>query len=152
MVLMLAGCGHDSKPTTVVAPAAAATDVPREAAADDPAVTEPAAPKVETPKVKASKVKAPKVKAPKKPVRKASPPGSGSAALDRFVTAVQQKLPEVALDRRDEEVEDLGEQSCQALGNGRSATVAAGEVAEQGVAPADARTLVGLARDNLCRA
>jgi hypothetical protein len=72
------------------------------------------------------------------------------AGPDHFLAAVQQKLPEVALDRRDEEVEDLGEQACQALATGRSATTAAGEVAEQGVAPADARTLVALARNDLC--
>jgi hypothetical protein len=65
---------------------------------------------------------------------------------------VQKKLPEVAVDRRDEEVEDLGEQACESLGAGRSATAAAGEVAEQGVTPADARTLVGLAEDTLCKA
>ncbi len=77
--------------------------------------------------------------------------GSGSAGLDRFVAAVQRKLPEVALDRRDEELEDLGEQACGALKGGRGATSATGAVVDQGVSPADARTLVGLAKDTLCR-
>ncbi|MEV6843023.1 DUF732 domain-containing protein, partial [Actinoplanes sp. NPDC051411] len=93
---------------------------------------------------------APATTATKKPARKA--PAAGGAGLDRFVAAVQRKLPDVALDRRDEEVEDLGEQACSALKGGRSATAAAGEVAERGVTPADARALVGLAKDDLCRA
>jgi hypothetical protein len=88
-----------------------------------------------------------------KPALTASPSAaSGSAGLDRFVAAVQRKLPGVALDRRDDEVEDLGEQACAALGHGRSAASVTHEVAARGVTSADARMLVGLARDNLCRA
>jgi hypothetical protein len=78
--------------------------------------------------------------------------GSGRTGLDRFVAAVQQKLPGVALDRRDEELEDLGTEACDALSGGRSATAAAGEITDEGVTPADARALVGLARADLCRA
>jgi uncharacterized protein DUF732 len=100
----------------------------------------------------ATETAAPEATVPKrKPATKGAPAVIGSAALDRFVAAVQRRLPEVALDRRDEEVEDLGEQACDALKGGRSATAAAGGVVEQGVTPADARMLVGLARDNLCR-
>jgi hypothetical protein len=141
VLLAVAGCGHDPEPKTVAAPAAADTGVPPEAVSEAPPVTHSPAPKATV---------------SKKPVHKATPPAAvaagGSAGVDRFVAAVQRKLPEVALDRRDEEVEDLGRQACAALGAGRSATVAAGEVAEQGVAPSDARTLVGLAKDDLCRA
>jgi hypothetical protein len=143
LLVAVAGCSHGSTPKTVAAPAAAATDVHPESASEAPGVTE---------------VPAPKATVPRKPVRKSSPPaakadaGSGIAGVDRFVAAVQQKLPGVALDRRDEEVEDLGEQACEALKGGRSATVAAGEVAEQGVTASDARTLVGLAKNDLCRA
>jgi uncharacterized protein DUF732 len=144
LLVALAGCGHESKTETIVAPAAAATGVPLGTATEAPTATGGPAPKATV---------------PKKPARKttaaARPPagaGTGTAGVDRFVTAVQQKLPAVALDRRDDEVEDLGEQACDALGSGRSATAAAGEVAEQGVTPADARTLVGLAKDDLCRA
>jgi hypothetical protein len=99
---------------------------------------------------KAAQNKAAQGTALKKPAGKADF-GRGTAGLDRFVAAVRQKLPDVLLDRRDEEVEDLGRQACRALRNGRSATAAAGVVAAQGVTPADARTLVGLARGLLCR-
>jgi Protein of unknown function (DUF732) len=140
LLVAVAGCGHDPEPKTVAAPAAAVTDVPPQAATEAPAVTHSPAPKATV-----SKKPAPKVKA------KAAEAESG-AGLDRFVAAVQQKLPDVALDRRDEEVEDLGQQACAALGAGRSATAAAGEVADEGVTPAAARALVGLARADLCRA
>jgi len=141
LTLGLAACGHDPEPKTVAAPAAAAADVPLEAASNAPAATATAAPKA----------KAPEARAPRKTAAPADVPG-GTVGLDRFVDAVRQKLPDVALDRRDEEVEDLGEQACDALHTGRSATAAAGAVAAQGVAPGEARALVGLARDNLCRA
>lgn len=143
LLVALAGCSHEPTPKTVAAPADAATNVPLETASEAPSVTGSPAPKAT---------------ARTKPARKSSPAapradaGSGSAGVDRFVAAVQRKLPEVALDRRDDEVEDLGERACEALGAGRSATAAAGEVAEQGVTPSDARALVGLARDDLCRA
>ncbi|MFI6077902.1 DUF732 domain-containing protein [Actinoplanes sp. NPDC051343] len=143
LLVGLAGCGHEPRTETVVAPAAAATGVPREAASGEPALAaESPAPQAAVPEKPAPK---------KKPAAKADPAVIGGAALDRFVAAVQQRLPEVALDRRDEEVEDLGEQACDALKGGRSATAAAGGVVEQGVTPADARMLVGLAKDNLCR-
>jgi hypothetical protein len=152
LLVGLAGCGHDPKPTT----AAAVTDVPLEAGTGAPAGTESAVPKANAPKVNAPKAAVPTAKKPARKAPAAARPdadaGSGGAGPDRFVAAVQRKLPDVALDRRDEEVEDLGEQACSALKRGRSVTVAAGEVAEQGVAPADARTLVGLAKDDLCRA
>jgi len=76
--------------------------------------------------------------------------GSGDSGLDRFVEAVQRQLPEVALDRRDEEVEELGEQACDSLAAGEKDAAVAGEIGEQGVASADARTLVALARTTAC--
>jgi len=144
LVMALAGCGHDSASESVVGSAAAAPAVPLESASEEPAVTGGS-----------TAVEAPTATVSPKPARTASPSAaaaSGSAGLDRFVAAVQRKLPDVALDRRDEEVEDLGEQACAALGHGRSATAVTDEVAAQGVTPADAKMLVGLARDNLCRA
>ena len=140
-LLALAGCDHaPSRPAAQ--PEAAATAVPPEAVTESPAPL--ASPRPSAP-----------ISASAAP-RAAKPPagvdaGTGSAGLDRFVAAVQQKLPDVALDRRDEEVEDLGRQACGALGDGHSATAAAGEVTAGGVTPADARTLVGLATQTLCR-
>lgn len=142
VLLALAGCDH-APPPPASEPEPAATAVPLESATGSPG------PALAAPPASASPHAA--------PTHAAKPPadvdaGSGSAGLDRFVAAVQQRLPDVALDRRDEEVEDLGVQACDALGSGHSATAAAGEIAGQGVAPADARTLVGLARSTLCRA
>jgi hypothetical protein len=141
VLFALAGCDH-APPPPAAAPEPAATAVPLETGTGSPAATT-----VPSPSSASSHA------APKRTTKPAADvdAGSGSAGLDRFVAAVQQKLPDVALDRRDEEVEDLGEQACDALEGGRSATAAAGAVAEQGVEPADARTLVGLARTDLCR-
>jgi hypothetical protein len=142
LLVGLAGCGHDPKPTTV-APEAAATNVPAETATGAPTATGSPAPRATAAKKRVHR---------SSPSPAATDAGTGSAGLDRFVAAVRKKLPEVTLDRRVEEVEDLGEQACHALAAGRGATAAAGEVAEQGVTPADARTIVGLARNDLCRA
>lgn len=135
VLFTLAGC-DDARPTPAAERQPAAPAVPTETASESPrpaVASSPASPK-------------PAAKSPA-----GVDAGSGSAGLDRFVAAVQRKLPDVALDRRDEEVEELGEQACDALGKGRGATAAAGEVGAQGVSPADARALVGLARDTLCR-
>lgn len=138
LLVTLTGCGHGSTPKTVAVPEAAATNVPLEPASEPPAVTTSPAPQAS---------KAARTTASPKPSHNTA---TSVAGLERFVTAVQRKLPQVALDRRDEEVQDLGKQACTALGSGGSATDAAGVVAEQGVAPSDARALVGLAKDDLC--
>ena len=67
-----------------------------------------------------------------------------------FLAAVQERLPDVALDRRDEEVEALGEQSCAGLEAGKSANAVAGELGEEDVTPVDARKLVTLAGATAC--
>jgi Protein of unknown function (DUF732) len=139
VLFAVAGCDH-APPTPAAQQEPAATAVPLEAATESPAATVPS----------------PSASSPAAPKHTRKPPadvdaGSGSAGLDRFVAAVQQKLPDLALDRRDEEVEDLGEQACDALNGGRGATAAAAAVADEGVAPAEARILVGLAKSDLCR-
>jgi predicted lipid-binding transport protein (Tim44 family) len=82
--------------------------------------------------------------------RRAAEAASGNAGLDRFVAAVQRQLPAVAMDRRDEEVEDLGQQACDSLAAGQNLTTVAGEISQQGVADMDARKLVTLARTTAC--
>jgi hypothetical protein len=136
VLFALAGCDH-APPRPATEPVPAATAVPKETATESPAASLPS-PALSSPA------------AAKPPVDVDA--GSGSAGLDRFVAAVRRKLPDVVLDRRDEEVEDLGKQACDAFKGGRSATAVARAVAGEGVAPADARTLVGLARTDLCRA
>ncbi|MEU4237224.1 DUF732 domain-containing protein [Actinoplanes sp. NPDC026619] len=87
---------------------------------------------------------------PKRPSRSPQTKKTSPPALDGFLAAVQKQLPQVALDRRDEEVEALGEQACTAIAAGRSATAAAGELSEEGVPAADARKLVALAGATVC--
>jgi hypothetical protein len=141
VLFALAGCGHapaapvaEREPAATAVPLGTATESPGPSLSPAPSAT------ATTSTRPASKKKA------------TVDAGSGNVGLDRFVAAVQQRLPEVALDRRDEEVEDLGEQACDALGDGHSTTAAVSAISEQGVAAADARTLVGLAKKDLCRA
>jgi hypothetical protein len=138
----LSGCS-DRPPATTAAPAAsvasAETPVPQETSAQ-PAAASPR-PRRTSP--------APAAR-PTRTADRAAEAGSGNAGLDQFVAAVQQRLPAVAMDRRDEEVEELGEQACDSLAAGQTATAAAGEISDQGVELGDARKLVALARSTAC--
>ena len=69
---------------------------------------------------------------------------------EKFVSAVHASLPQVTLDRRDDELTDLGLELCAALAAGRGAPAAAAGLADYGVEAADARRLAGLARTELC--
>jgi len=73
--------------------------------------------------------------------------GSG---LDRFVAAVQAKLPGVALDRRDEEVEELGRQACASLAAGKKTATVIGDLRNLGIGEADARELMVVAKKTAC--
>lgn len=115
---------------------------------------EPSA-QVSTPVPQVTATQSPGVKSAPPQAKKTSKPagaGSGDARLDDFVAAVRKRLPAVALDRRDEEVEELGEHACEGLSAGRSGKAVAAEIGEQGVPAADARALVALAGDTVCAA
>ena len=79
--------------------------------------------------------------------------GAGAAA---FVTAVRAALPEVAADRRDEEISSIAEQACAALSRGSSAddvvaqTRSLGTVDAEATDHATARELIKLAIDTVC--
>jgi hypothetical protein len=68
----------------------------------------------------------------------------------RFVTTVQRQMPQFVLDRRDDEVAELGEMACRSLASGKSKTAVAKEITEYGVRARDARELVTLARGTAC--
>ncbi|MEU8657171.1 DUF732 domain-containing protein [Actinoplanes philippinensis] len=68
----------------------------------------------------------------------------------RFLAAVRGKLPEVTVDLRNEEITEIGGQACASLAAGRPRRAVTAEVAEYGLAAADARALVALARRTLC--
>ena len=135
LLLALTGCA-DGDPA--LAPGRVVTSVPPESApppetaAPSPTHPEAAAPGPTHPKTAPTRADA----------------GSG---LDRFVAAVQAKLPDVALDRRDEEVEELGQQACTSLAAGKKPATVAGELRGLGVGEADARELIVLAKDTACR-
>lgn len=72
-------------------------------------------------------------------------PSAAAPAADRFVAAVRQQMPEVALDRRDEEITDLGDEACASIRDEHRDTLTG-----YGVTPAQARQLIGVARAELC--
>jgi hypothetical protein len=67
-----------------------------------------------------------------------------------FVTAVRQDLPHLAVDRREEEIVALAEQTCTALAARRPADAVVGEVRAFGADGASARELVRLAITTVC--
>ncbi|WP_433385344.1 DUF732 domain-containing protein [Actinoplanes sp. CA-142083] len=144
-VLGLAGCGEATEKRAAT-PVMSASDgahpvrdqktQPAEGATPRSRTTSPA-PKAQRPK-------------PARTTVESGGAGSGDMGLDRFVAAVQRQLPAVAVDRRDEEVEDLGVQACQGLEAGERDAVVAGVISEQGVDLGDARKLVALARSTAC--
>lgn len=72
-------------------------------------------------------------------------PAPTAAGPDRFVAAVRQQLPELALDRRDEEIADLGAAACASLREGRQTVLTA-----YGVSPTQAHRLITVAHTDLC--
>ncbi|MCW2137940.1 hypothetical protein BXY51_002483 [Actinoplanes cyaneus] len=59
--------------------------------------------------------------------------------------AVRRQLPELAMDRRDEEIADLGSEACASLRTDDQDNLSA-----YGVTAAQARQLRGVARADLC--
>ncbi len=68
-----------------------------------------------------------------------------------FVAAVQRQLPQVAVDRRDEEVAALGEQTCASPAAGHDEPAVLAQLRDQGLSEPDARTLLTLAEESACR-
>ncbi|MEV6305268.1 DUF732 domain-containing protein [Actinoplanes sp. NPDC051861] len=82
-----------------------------------------------------------------------SPRGSEAAspaAADAFAAAVRGRLPMVALDRRPEEITELGDAACAEMTGGERRGTAVDSVIGYGVSSPDAREVVRLARRFLC--
>jgi hypothetical protein len=83
----------------------------------------------------------------------ADPAGDGAAA---FVATVRDRLPEIAADRRDEEISGIAVQACAELAAGRpadrivSATRSLGTLDAEATDQATARELIKLAIDKVC--
>ncbi|NMO56648.1 DUF732 domain-containing protein [Actinoplanes sp. TBRC 11911] len=135
VLLAVAGCSPSSDKTTAVAPAGGGvTGVPGETTS------------------------APALAAPEPALTKAAPRRSPAKRLHvelpssgRFVAAVQRQMPQFVVDRRDDEVAELGEIACRSLAAGKRESVVARAITGYGVGERDARELVVLARDNACR-
>jgi hypothetical protein len=77
--------------------------------------------------------------------------GSGNRGLDGFVADVRTQVPQVAVDRRDEEIEEIAQQACPSLKAGRNAAVIVTDVERMvGVDKATAEKLIRLAIDTVC--
>ena len=82
--------------------------------------------------------------------------GRSAAVPDAFVAAVRRALPEVAADRRDEELAAVAEQACSELADGEDAdtvvghTQTLGTLDGQATDQATARELIKLAIDTVC--
>jgi hypothetical protein len=78
--------------------------------------------------------------------------------MPAFVSAVQAKMPEIAVDRRDEEIEAIAQQACASLAAGTKADALVAETRALGTADAEAtdqataRELIKLAIDTVCPA
>ena len=83
-------------------------------------------------------------------------PVTETAAPVTFATTVQEKVPEVAVDRRDEEIEAIADQACASLAAGKDADAVVTETRTLGTADAEAadrataRELVKLAIGTVC--
>jgi hypothetical protein len=139
VVLVLAACGddHEVKPADVPAP------VPVESTATPDLTVTTTTPAAAKP-----------APATRKPTLKpAAPTGGGLAA---FVRVVQSRTPEIALDRRDEEIEAIAQQACASLAAGKKSDALVAETRALGTADAEAtdqataRELIKLAIDTVC--
>jgi hypothetical protein len=152
LVLATAGCGDDkaepgnvpvpatssaSAPGASSSPASAQAQAPADDPTEDPDVADTADPGADD-DTDAS-------------VPDDAAPGSGD-----FVSVVKQKLPQVAADRRDEEIALVAEQACAGLSAGLSADQVTAETRTLGTQDAEAtdeataRELVKLAIDTVC--
>jgi uncharacterized protein DUF732 len=133
VVVALGGCSaptHTRLPVENVVTTAPPEALPEPVASPTPAAT--------------TLTKAAPRRSPIKRVRVARP------SIARFVAAVQRQMPQFVLDRRDEEVAELGTMACRSLRAGKTKAAVANEITEYGVGSRDARGLVTLARGAGC--
>jgi hypothetical protein len=90
------------------------------------------------------------------PPSPASPAPPVESAGAGFVDVVRAKLPDVAVDRRDDELQAIADQACAALADGAGADAIVAETRSMGTQDAEAtdqataRELVKLAIDTAC--
>ncbi|GAA3919080.1 DUF732 domain-containing protein [Actinoplanes auranticolor] len=79
-----------------------------------------------------------------------TPRAAGWADPAAFVAVVQRTMPDLALDRREDELATLAQRACAALAAGRSPAAVVAEVRAFGTDRAGARQLIKLAVDTVC--
>ncbi|HET6529205.1 MAG TPA: hypothetical protein VFH03_01110 [Actinoplanes sp.] len=96
---------------------------------------------------------------PARPASSAPAPAAsapGHAASESFVDVVRSRLPEVAVDRRDEEIQSIADRACTALSGGADADTIVTEARALGTLDAEAtdqataRELIKVAIDTTC--
>ena len=136
VVLMLAGCGDDAPDADTPAPPASATATTNRTGGDATATPGETAGGGTTPAGEAT-----------------TRAGAGTAG---FVSVVREQLPEVAVDRRDDEIAAVAEQACASLAAGDDADAVVAGTRSLGTADAEAvdhataRELIKLAIDTVC--
>jgi Protein of unknown function (DUF732) len=137
-VLMLGGCGDEAEPTAGPAP-----------------VTSSPAPVTQTTAPASAAATATTSPTPGGTATKPSPRRTG-AGPSGFVDVVRDRVPEVAVDRRDDEIEAVARQACASLAAGKDADALVAETRSLGTADAEAvdqataRELIKLAIDTVC--
>jgi hypothetical protein len=146
LLLTLGGCGDDTDavPATVPVPAtsseapAGPVVIARGSAAPGPAVV-------------ASSTRAARRVTKPGPIEENTHTGTAG-----FVAVVQARMPEIAVDRRDEEIAAIAEQACASLADGRRADSIVAETRTLGTGGpkttdrSSARELIRLAIDQVC--
>jgi hypothetical protein len=90
------------------------------------------------------------------PAPPSAAPAPAATAAEGFVAVVRGRLPEIAVDRRDDEIQAIADQACGALADGSEAdeivtgTRALGTPDAEATDPATARELIKLAIDTTC--
>ncbi|MEU4218364.1 DUF732 domain-containing protein [Actinoplanes sp. NPDC026623] len=147
LLVALSGCGDDAGtgPATVPAPATS-SDAPTPAA---PVVaagrhTAPAAtgtPRTEPPAEPRSEPRS---------GRRAGSPRVVALGPSGFVAAVQDRLPDLAVDHRDDEIAEIAGEACTSLAAGEGARTVVAGTERFGTDEATAHKLIKLAIDNVC--
>jgi hypothetical protein len=82
--------------------------------------------------------------------------GTGAEPAAEFASVVRDRVPEVAVDRRDDEIAAVARQACASLASGKEADALVDETRSLGTADAEAtdqataRELIKLAIDTVC--
>ncbi|MET8151475.1 DUF732 domain-containing protein [Actinoplanes sp. NPDC049668] len=142
LLVALSGCGDDTRPATVPAPATSSAVPTLSAPAHAAGRTGPAPAVTSDPR--------PARPGPSPSRRAAKPPRIVALETSGFVAAVQNRLPELAVDHRDEEIAEIAGQACTSLAAGEGARTIVAGTERFGTDEETAHKLIKMAIDNVC--